>query len=207
MVRLLLTVALVAATMAVSPAHAKDMNGKFGVGLTQTLGGVSGLGLRYFGTRRLAFEVDFGVSFIDRDNERASTEVLFAAGVFYALVQHRYANLMLGIRGDVGLLTTPPNSSQTVTVSEAIATQTKSTTTEVDSAALQFNIEIPLIVEYFFSDSFAINLAVGLVIIFVPKDGAILETSGPGAVVEAGDIGFGLGAGGLLGSAGFTFYF
>ncbi len=150
--------------------------------------------------------MDFCLSFIDRDNRRASTDVLFATGIFYSPVQHRYANLMIGLRADVGIRSTPI-SGQSVRVGDAIDTQTQSDTSEVDSTPLQINIELPVIVEYFFSDSFAINLAVGLVLVLAPSDGLILETTGPGAVVQAGDIGFGIGAGGLLGAAGFTFYF
>ncbi|MFT7624267.1 MAG: hypothetical protein ACI9WU_003454 [Myxococcota bacterium] len=191
-------------TQYTAPAEAKDMNGKFGVGFSQTLGGVSGLSARYFATRQLAFEIDFGASFLTNDN---STDLLFAVAVLYAPVQHRHANLMVGVRVDLGLRTSPTSAQQTVTIGEAVNTETQSRTPEVGEATAQINIEIPLIVEFFFTDSFAINLAAGIVIVIAPEGGPILDVSGPGAVLEGGDVGIGIGAGGLLGSAGFTFYF
>ena len=192
--------------LSTSPAQAKDMNGKFGVGFIQTLGGVSGLSMRYWVSRRVGIELDLGVSYTQR-SVGGTTEILVAAGVFYALVQHRFANLLVGIRADVGLLANPMRTHNSVVAGTAVNSEQGSTTAEVDSAPAQFNFELPLIVEYFFSDSFSVNLAVGIVLVIVPDGGQILDTDGLGKVYEGDEIGLGIGAGGLLGSAGFTFYF
>jgi hypothetical protein len=188
------------------PAAAKDMNGKFGLGFTQTLGGVSAMSFRYWVTRDVALELDFGLSFLDSSGVRTSTEFLGAFGVMYALVQHRTANLMIGLRGDIGFRSQPPTSGS-VNVSSAANTQSESAIAETDTSLVQFNLEIPLIVEYFFSDSFSINLAVGIVLIFVPEGGTILDSTGLGVIDADTDFAVGVGTGGLLGSAGFTFYF
>ncbi|MFT5429385.1 MAG: hypothetical protein ACI9OJ_000055 [Myxococcota bacterium] len=182
------------------------MNGKFGLGFTQTLGGVSAMSFRYWVTRDVALEIDFGLSFLDSSGVRTSTEFLGAFGVMYALVQHRTANLMIGLRGDIGFRSQPPTSGS-VNVTSAANSQSASAIAETDTSLVQFNLEIPLIVEYFFSDSFSINLAVGVVLIFVPEGGTILDSTGLGVIDADTDFAVGVGTGGLLGSAGFTFYF
>jgi len=189
-----------------SPAQAKDMNGKFGLGFTQTIGGVSGMTFRYWVTRSVGLELNFGLSFLDSSGVRTQTEFLGAIGIMYALVQHRTTNLMIGLRGDIGFRTQPPTSGRVV-VGNAGATQTPSEVAETDTSLVQFNLEIPLIVEYFFSDSFSINLAVGVVLVFVPEGGTILDSTGLGIIETDTDFAVGIGTGGLLGSAGFTFYF
>lgn len=187
-------------------AHAKDMNGKFGIGFVQTLGGVSGFGLKYWITRDIGIELDFGLAIRDSDFAQ-STAFLGAIGIYYALVQHRHVNLLVGLRGDIGFRTNPAGFNQTVKVLDAINNQEASTTLEVGATPVQFNIELPLIVEYYFSDSFSVNLAMGFVVIIVPDSGPILPSDGLLGVNVSDKVIFGIGAGGLLGSAGFTFYF
>ncbi len=201
--RLALLAAVVLASTTVTPsAHAKDMKGKFGVGFTQTLGGVSGLTARYFAARRLAFELDVGASLLTK---ASSSELLLAFGILYVPVQHRHANLMIGVRGDLGIRTN--QTPQPVSISDAINTETQSTTPEIGDSSVQVNIEVPIIVEFFFSDSFSINLSAGVIVIIAPSDGPILESTGAFAEVDGGEVAIGIGTGGLLGSAGFTFYF
>jgi hypothetical protein len=189
------------------PTKAKDMKGKFGLGYTQTLGGVHGVSFRYWAGRKLGIETVFNMEVIDRNSLRSSTAVSAAFGILYGIVQHRHANLSVAIRADVGFRTSPTERQQTVTVGNAVNTETHSVTAEASESTFHVNLELPIIAEFFFSDSFSVNLAVGLVAVFVPDEGAILETSGPGATVNHDEFGFGIGAGGLLGSAGFTFYF
>lgn len=198
-----LTVALVLLTT--GTAGAKDMNGKFGVGFLQTLGGVTGMSFRYWATRHIGIEADIGLGVVENELG-TSTEVLFAFGIFYALVQHRKANLLIGLRGDLGVRVVP-TVQQAVRVQDAVNTENPSTTAEKEANPFQINIEIPLVAEFFFSDSFSVHLSFGAVLIIVPEDGQLLETTGPGIVADTDDIGFRLGAGGLLGSAGFTYYF
>jgi hypothetical protein len=189
------------------PAQAKDMQGKFGLGYTQTLGGVSGLGFTYWATRKLGIETVFSVEVIDRRSLRSSTAVYSALGILYSIVQHRHANLSVGIRADLGFRTFPTERQQTVVVGDAVDTESQSVTPEATESTVHINVEFPIVAEFFFSDSFSVSLAVGMVAVFVPDEGAILETNGPGATVKRDEFGFGIGAGGLLGSAGFTFYF
>lgn len=197
-------------TLAVPPltpeAGAKDMNGKFGIGFTQTLGGVSGLGARYWATRRWGIEAVVGASLLDADALRVSTDILVAVGVFYGLIQHRHANLSIGFRVDLGIRARP-NVARERTSVIGDAVDTEGGPPGPAETTVQINLELPLMVEYFFSDSFSIHMAVGLVAIFVPDDGLVLETTGAGAVSDTVDFGFGFGSGGLLGTAGFTFYF
>ena len=197
---------LLALVQTAGSAHAKDMNGKFGIGFTQTIGGVSGMSFRYWVTRDVGLELDFGLSFLDSDGIRTSTEFLGAVGVFYAIVQHRTANLSIGIRGDIGFTSKPPTAAP-VSVSSAVNTEVASEIPETATSLLQFNLEIPLMVEFFLSDSVALNLAVGVVLIFVPDGGPILDSTGLGIIQPETDFAVGIGTGGLLGSAGFTFYF
>ena len=53
----------------------KDMNGKFGLGYTQILGGVSGVSFRYWVGRKLSIEIVFNVEVIDCNSLRLSTSV------------------------------------------------------------------------------------------------------------------------------------
>ena len=188
-------------------SEAKDMNGKFGLGYTQTLGGVSGVSFRYWAGRKLSIETVFNVEVIDRNSLRSSTSVQGAVGIFYSIVQHRHANLSVGVRADVGFRTSPTEGQQTVSVGDAVDTEVQSVTAEASESTVHVNLELPILAEYFFSDSFSVNMAVGLVAVFVPDEGSILSTNGPGATVTRDEFGFGIGAGGLLGSAGFTYYF
>lgn len=198
---------LLAATFLVAPeAQSKDMNGKFGLGFTQTLGGVSGIGARYWATRRWGIEAVVGVSLLDVDRIRVSTDIMVAVGVLYGLIQHRSANLSIGLRADIGIRARPSVArSRTVVVGDAV--DTEGGPAGPADTTVQLNLEIPLLVEYFFSDSFSIHMAFGLLAVIVPDDGLVLETDGPGSASDEIDFGFGIGAGGVLGTAGFTFYF
>jgi hypothetical protein len=201
--RVLVAIAFVWST----PAIAKDMNGKLGIGVTQTLGGVTGIGVRYWPSKRFSLEVTVGVSLIDKDNVRSSTAVYASTGVFYAFILKRHANLSVGLRGNLGFRSTPRENVPDVSVGDAIDNETSVSALEAIEEQLQVNLEIPLLVEYFFSDSFSVNLAVGLVLVIVPDEGGLLEVNGVGGTSKSGEIGFGIGAGGVFGSAGFTFYF
>ena len=188
-------------------ASAKDMNGKFGVGMTQTLGGVTGTSFRYWVSRAVGVEATLGVSLLDKDGVRSSTTLNGALGIFYAFVQKRTANLSIGVRANLGFRTAPSAVGQSVKVGDAVDSQGKSLTYEATQMTWQVNGEVPLMVEYFFSDSFSVNAAFGFVVVIIPDEGKVLHTTGAGAADEAGEVGFGVGAGGLFGTAGFTYYF
>ena len=198
---------ITALTLVAQPAQGKDMNGKAGVGYSQTLGGVSGVSFRYWATKRFGIETILGASLVDRADLQSSTAIKTALGVMYSFAQHRDVNLSIALRLDIGFRDSPTESQSSQRVAEGIDKEKPSKTAEASEATFHFNLELPLIVEYFFSDNFSVNLAVGLVFVFVPDAGAILETQGPGATVTRDELGIGVGAGGLLGSGGFTFYF
>jgi len=188
-------------------ASAKDMNGKLGVGMTQTLGGVTGTSFRYWVTRSVGIETTLGVSLVERDGVRSSTTVNGALGVFYAFVQKRTANLSIGLRADLGFRTAPSAQGQSVKVDDAVNSEDESLTFEATESTLQINAEVPLMVEYFFSDSFSVNASFGFVVVIIPDEGKVLDISGLGNADNVGEIGIGVGAGGLFGTAGFTYYF
>ena len=76
---LLVALAIITVT---NTATAKDMNGKFGVGYTQTIGGVGGFAFRYWATQNIGIELDFGLSFVNSDGDRSTTEFVAAVGLF-----------------------------------------------------------------------------------------------------------------------------
>ncbi len=186
------------------PASAKDMNGKFGFGINQTFGGVSGFGFQYFFTRSLALNVDVGVSFASSDASQSSTAFVGGLGIFYALVQHRTANLLIGLRGDFGVRSAPSDAPE-ATLSNAVNRSSTPNETAFSGSVFQFNLEIPLVIEYFFSDSVSFHVAAGALLVFVPEQGAFLDAKG--VAFENASFILALGSGGFLGSAGVTFWF
>ena len=191
-----------AGVLAPAPAVAKDLNGKFGLGFTQTLAGVSGVHFRYWITRAWGLETAVGLSLITRDQNTTATDLDAAVAVLYSFVQRRQANLSVGLRVDLGFRSAP--EAVPVRVSAAFNQQGSTRVVEADDVILQVAIEIPFQVEFFPSDNFAIHLAVGFTFSFVPTEGNILDT---GVDLKPGEFEFGFGKGGILGSAGFTFYF
>ena len=175
----------------------KNMQGKFGFGYEQTLLGVRGLTVQYWTSPKFAVDIVGGTGFeLDKDNN-STTTLLFAGGFKYVMVATRYANLSVGIRADVGW------RSKNIIATEADgATVLK----EVGNVT-QWGLEAPLEVEYFFSDSFSVNVITGLSFTMVSKDGAVLDPQGFGGVTTPEYKGVGIGGGSLFGGAGFRFYF
>lgn len=62
-------------------------------------------------------------------------------------------------------------------------------------------------VEYFFSDSFFVNVVFGFLVVIVFDEGNVFYIIGVGVVDEVGEVGFGVGVGGLFGMVGFMYYF
>ncbi len=197
-------VALLVALLATQSAVAKDMNGKFGLGISQTFGGVSGFGFQYYFTRSLALDVDVGVSFASTPDGQSSTAFVGGLGIFYALVQHRTANLLIGLRGDFGVRSAPSDAPET-TLADAVNRSTTPEETAFSGSVFQFNLEIPLVIEFFFSDSVSFHVAAGALLVFVPEQGAFLDAKG--VAFESSSFILALGSGGFLGSAGVTFWF
>jgi len=205
---LLALVALFASTAA-PPAAAKNMHGKFGFGFQRTLLGVQGFSFDYWATPRLSAGLVAGLGFgLDADDE-STTTLLGSVGFRYVLVGTRHANLSAGLVADLGWAnriryTAPPANAGD-----------PSTTSQMKSPT-QWGIELPIEVEYFFSDAFSINLATGFTFTMTPTfpsdappdtPAAILHPEGLGAVSLSNSKGIALGAGSLFGHAGFSFYF
>lgn len=169
--------------------RAKDMNGKFGLGLDASTGGVSGLGFRYF-VGNLKLDLTLGVNaFIP--SGAGSTKIGFyaAPGLIYEFVRATSANLGIGLKANMGY-------------------QNKAASGGTGSA-FEANIEIPLEVEYFFSRHFAMNFSVSILFDIVSSKGRTLNNSGASGQGIPAVKGFGIsfGAGSLVAGAGFTFYF
>ena len=162
-------------------ALAKNMHGKFGVGYQQTMLGAHGFSFTYWTTPSFGLNFLAGSEFaLDEDNDNTTT--LYASlGLRYVVYATKLANLDIGLRGILGWLSEP--------------------------SATQFGVELPIEVELFLSNSFSINLATGLTFTMVPDNGPLFEAAGLGGVSEPNSKGVGIGAGGLFGHAGFTFYF
>ncbi len=224
---------LVALAFAPTDTSAKNMHGKFGVGFQRTLLGVQGFSFTYWMTPKLAFLTTAGLGF-DRTNinqarevtatdgtvttelvpnESWSTKLLAAMGVKYVLYGTKYANLSFGALADLGWANKLIYDSGTFVDAEGNTEIVQATA----SNRIQWGIEFPMEVEFFFSDAFSINLAAGMFFTVVPdapgdftagESGAsILEGAGLGEVNNPEDIGIAIGAGGLFGHAGMTFYF
>jgi len=204
------TVAALAAVVALAlPASAKDMGGKFGVGVDQTLGGVTGLELKYFiGDFAVSLEPGFDIWAPDQGDTAFGLNI--AIGGVYYFARSDQANLGFGAKVNMGYRN-----------GAAMSTDKKA------DASFQANIELPLVMEYFFTDHFAFHVATGLLFAIVPEKGAALHAPGQttgivkskpgessGAPAAAGapssspkGFGFSFGGGSLVTSAGFTFYF
>lgn len=183
--KLALTVALCAALGLSTPASAKDMNGKFGVGLSQSLtSGVTGLGLNYW-IGNLKLGTIFGMNFFfpDTDDPKNNNEsdvqstVVIALQALYAIARADDANLNFGLRFNMGIR--DPGAADTI-------------------FGVQF--DIPIEGEYFLSEHFSLYGHVGITLTIIGEDGNPLA---------AGNQGFnlGIGDGGFSGGAGFNFYF
>jgi len=209
----LLVGALVCGLLLLGPgdAGAKNMHGKFGVGFQRTLLAAQGLSFAYWATPKLCAGLLGGAGFARR-GDKESVAIYVAGGAKYVLYATKFANLSVGVLLDVGWLSRWPYSYLT-TVGEGEDASTVVEHTSADSI-LQWGVEIPVEVEYFFSDAFSVNLATGFTFTMTPElghdpieDFSLFEAQGLGVVTEPGDKGIGLGVGSLFGHAGFRFYF
>ena len=186
----LLVCALAAMILFAISASAKDMNGKFGVGYDSTLGGVSGLNVKYY-IGDFALWGTLGLDIFAPKSGDNPIGFNFAAGGIFNFARAEQVNLGFGARIDLGY-------------------KNKTAMGKADSS-FQVNIELPLIMEYFFTDHFSIHTGVGIVVVIVPEKGCTLTPSrSPMGITSAQPVqgwGIGIGNGGLLGNAGATFYF
>jgi hypothetical protein len=199
---------LLASMALAAPAEARNMNGKFGVGYSQTLGGVSGLHLKYF-VKDVLIEGTLGFDLFKPSDMDPRTSVKGAVGAFYNFARFEIANLGVGVRLDVGW-----RNGEAITASlrkTCLADGNDAATCKgvKGSSAWQFNLEIPLLAEVFFTDHFALNVQAGVVFTFVTNQNKALpqELGQMSTDTQEKGFGFGFGGGSLFGSAGFTVYF
>ncbi len=172
--------------LASAAASAKDMRGRFGLGYDQSLGGASGLALTYWVTHALGIDLIMGLDLVSPDEGDNQVAFNTAFGVRYNIARARDVNLGIGLRGSMGFLNKAATGGDSI---------------------FQFNLDIPLIVEYFFSKHFAISLATGITMQIVPEDGNALTAQNTllGTTRDTFSVSF--FNGGFFGTAGFRFYF
>ncbi len=231
LLRTLPGIALLAAALFVSsPLSAKNMHGKFGVGYQRSLLGVNGFSIGYWMTPKVAFLTTLGAGFarqplnrlveeadgqtVERTEETWNTHVLAGAGLKYVLYGTKFANFSVGALFALGYANKLVYDVSTA-YTDVTGDEQWTTIQKTESNRLQWGVEMPLEVEFFFADAFSINLATGMFLTLVPEapadyqggEAAILKPTGLGAVSGADEVGVAIGAGGLFGHAGFTFYF
>ena len=182
----------------VGSTHAKDLKGRAGLGVEQTLGGASGITLRYWPAQAFGFSLTAGAKIVSYDgvDETGVSEVKYASvvtgsvGLMYNLARSLHANLGAGVRFTFGFQTGETND---------IVPQAKD--------GVQINVEIPLQMEFFLSDSLSLSVATGVVFAMVPEDGPALDVEGHDRILRNDSVIIDLGAGGVAASMGIVYYF
>ncbi len=165
-----------------SPTKAKDLNGRFGLGLEQSLGGVSGVTFKYWPGASFGLVATMGADIVTQtDFKLLNTTIVASTGFIYNFAQSLHANFGAGLRLAFGF-------------------QTDSSPTRDN---FQVDIELPLTAEFFLSDNFSIGVSTGLLIAIVPGSGAVLEDQTNTDGVDT--LRFGIGA--ITGSVGVSYYF
>jgi hypothetical protein len=201
----------------------------FGYWLTPKMAfqATAGMGFEVYDIYQLTGKVDdagapvvkngLNVMMIGTDSTDTTT-ILGNMGLKYVIYATKFANLSVGAAVDLGwkskLAYDVPATQALDEATQALdSDDVGGTITRWQSSVLQWGIEVPIEVEYFFSDALSINLAAGFTFTMVPelrqqvKNKAILQQDGLGAVKESNYTGIGIGVGGLFGQAGFRFYF
>lgn len=180
----------------VSSASAKDLNGRLGVGLEETLGGATGLAVRYFFSEGVGITSTLGVDITLVDGEDGESDVatgfVGSVGIAVHFARSLHAHLGFGVRATFGYR------------SLAAAQLIDPTVTSTD---LHVALELPLILEFFLSDHFSVGASTGFILNFVPDSGGTLATSGAGGTKAPGAIGIGIGAGSIGATLSVLYYF
>jgi hypothetical protein len=181
-----------------SPVGAKDLKGRAGVGVEQTLGGVSGLTLRYWPAQAFGISLTAGarISSYDGLDADGEAEVKYASivtgslGVMYNLAQSLHANLGVGVRVAFGFQSGETND---------IVPQ--------DANGTQINFEIPIQLEFFLSDSFSVSVSTGVLFALIPEEGPTLQVEGHEKLERGNSTIIDLGAGSVSSTLGVVYYF
>jgi hypothetical protein len=191
--------ALLGLVTLVPQAQAKDLEGRLGLGIEQSIGGVSGLTLRYWPSVRLGVQATVGGSFasgLGEDEKEVGALVGASVGIVYNVSRALHANLGIGLRAAVAMET------------EAMRNAGAPAEAELRSGDdMQVSIELPIVIEYFLSESFSVSVATGFLMVFVPSEGPILTPKGQVGSTTADTTGFAIGAGSITGSLGAVYYF
>jgi hypothetical protein len=196
---LAVTALLAIATLGAAPAaQAKDLQGRFGVGIEQSLAGVTGATVRYWPTQTLGINAIIGARIVIGTSSGGSKDLATtldaALGVVYNLARSLNANLGLGARVGVGYWSK--------TASRLISGD------DTASDNVQVNIEAPQIVlEFFLSDSFSFSVATGVIWDIVPAAGPTLDVPGDEGLAKPDTLVINLGPGSITGSLGIVYYF
>ena len=180
-------------------ASAKDLNGKVGLGLEQSLSGVSGLTVRYWPLAEFGLAVTVGAELLiphanDTSGRAVGTRIVASAGVLYNFARSLHANLGGGLR--LGLGFNSADFERAVNGDQAASAD-----------QIQFMVEIPLTAEFFLSDNFSISLSTGILIsIVMPDSEPVLEPDGHGNSTVPG-VNIGIGTGSVTATLGVLYYF
>jgi len=188
-------VALAALTATAAPARAKNMDGRFGLGLEQSLGGATGIAVRYFASEVLCIGATLGVdvAIVDQGSSTdVSAGVEASAGVAFHLARGQHAHFSVGLRTTIGY-----RSLDALRLIDPEAT----------AGDVQIAIELPLALEVWLADNLSVGAATGILVNFVPSGGAQLDGDGAGTNVPPGSIGIGIGAGSVTATLSVLYYF
>ena len=175
--------------------HARPMEGRFGVGLERTLGGATGLALRFFPSDAFAVVATAGVDIVlaDKDGDtEVSAGVAASVGGMFHFGRSEHAHIAVGARLTLGY-----RSLDAFQLIDPTATST----------VMDIALELPIALEVWISNHFSLTVATGILIDFVPTSGAQLRGDGAGSQAPAGGIGIGFGAGSITATLGAIYYF
>ncbi len=192
-----------------SAALARDMNQKFGIGYEQSLGGVSGINLKY-NIKDFQIGATVGFDIFKPTDSDPRTAVRFAVGAAYNFARFKSVNMGIGIKVNAGWKNGEAvNAERREKLNCADGQDCPGLITSGD--VWQVNIEVPLTAEIFLSDHFAFTLSAGFVITILTEDEVVLGDNplnpAMAATTEKSGYGFSLGMGSMLASAGFIVYF
>jgi hypothetical protein len=174
---------------------ARPMDGRFGVGLERTLGGATGLGLRFYPADVVAIAATAGVDIIvldDGNDTSTSAGVTASIGGLFQVARSDHAHLSVGARLTLGY-----RSLDAFRLIDPEAT----------SSDLDLAFEIPIGLEVWLADHFSVLVSTGLVVDIVPSSGAQVRGDGAGSNAPPGGIGIGIGAGSITATLGAFYYF
>lgn len=183
--------ALLAALAPAAPVHAREMDGRLGIGLEQSLGGVSGIALRYFTSEKLAVAATLGVDIAIVSGD-VSAGVAASAGFAFQLARSEHAHLSVGARLALGY-----RSLDAFQIIDPTATESD----------LHIAIELPIGLELWLADNLSVGASTGVLVDIVPSGGPQIRGTGPGSSAPPGAVGIGIGAGSVTATLFILYYF